>query len=168
MSSTCCTSRGSSLLQWLLTDKRTDVAYLIGTFVTFAWERAKIATVRSLGRRHAHNDSFPISSSNDTVPRLGSHNCVTSCAFLPQPFLYNVPLNRHIVLKQFNFPKWDQTMNLLTLHEVPNKILWSQESKLTGTDVLVYRTYVLCRPISHLYLPYILRISYIISRSFKH
>lgn len=163
MLSACCTSRGSSLLQWLLTDKRTDMSYLIGTFVTFAWERAKIATVHSLGRRQAHNDSFPISS-NDTVPRLGSHNCVTSCTFLPQPFLCNVSLNRQVVLKQFNFSKWIETMNLLILYEVPNKILWSQESKLTGTDV--YRTYVLCRPISYLYLLYILHISYIISRSF--
>lgn len=57
-------------------------------------------------------------------------------------------------------------MNLLTLHGISNKILWSQESELTGTDA--YRTYVLCRPISYLYLLYILRISYIISRSFKH
>ena len=164
MSSACCTSRGSSLLQWLLPDKHTDMAYLIGTFVTFAWERAKIATVHSLGRRHAHNDSFPISSSNDTVPKLGSHNYVTSCTFLPQALLCNVSLNRQVALKQFNFSKWDQTMKLLILREVPNKILWSQESKLTGTDV--YRTYVSCRPISYLYLLYILRISYIISRSF--
>jgi hypothetical protein len=163
MSSTCCNSRGSSLLQWLLTDKRTYMAYLIGTFVNIACERTKIATVHSLGRRQAHNDSFPISS-NDTVPRLGSHNYVTSCTFLPQPFLCNVPLNRHVVLKQFNFSKWNQTMNLRTLNEVPNKILWRQKSKLTGADV--YRTYVLCRPISYLYLLYILRISYIISRSF--
>lgn len=156
MSSTCCTSRGSLFLQWLLTEKRTDMAYLIGKFVTFAWERAKIATVHvhSLGRRHAHGDSFPISSSNDTIPRLGSHNYVTSCTFLPQPFLYNVPLNRRVVLKQCNFSTWEQTINLLFLHKVPNKILWSQKSKLTGTDVyradcLMY-TYIFC--ISCIYL----------------
>jgi hypothetical protein len=57
-------------------------------------------------------------------------------------------------------------MNLLTVNSVPNKIPSIREIKLTGTDV--YRTYVLCRPISYLYLLHMLRIAYIISHTFKN